>query len=352
MERMKQMKKTPRKEVMERSAAAGWKGVARPLGFALGLAIALGLAHTTAAAGTVRLKDGSVIHGVIVSQKDSLIIIQSKSMGLVAVKSEEVTWIGSADSETAAIASATGASPAGSSQAGTASAHAENGAPNPIRDPADQALFFMPTAFLPPAKAISFRDFELFFLTLGFSPTAMTSLSAGFLFPISPDFQLLTAGIKQRVWEAPDGRLALALTGNFTKPIGNLEFGSTFLLNSNLVGGYRSETGSGVHLAMGYLGARTVDEDYDGDESYEWNGSFAFALGGEARIGPHAKFIGEFLSALPVGTGADVDGGLLTVGVRIHGERISADIAGTRPITESDLGSLLLWPLLVVSYRY
>jgi hypothetical protein len=347
MERMKRMKKIPRMEIMECATAGGWKNIARPRRFAMGLAIALGMAITAAAAGTVRLKDGSVIHGDIVSQKDSLVIIQSKSMGLVAVKSEEVTWIGAAESETAAMASATGAA-----QAGTAPALAEDGASNPARDPADQALFFMPTAFLPPAKAISFRDFELFFLTLGYSPTAMTSLSAGFLFPISPDFQLLTAGIKQRVWEAPDGHLALALTGNFTKPIGDLEFGSTFLLNSNLVGGYRNETGSGVHLAMGYLGARTVDEDFQGDESYDWNGSFAFALGGEARIGPHAKFIGEFLSALPFGAGTDVDGGLLTVGVRIHGDRISADIAGTRPITDSDLGSLLLWPLLVVSYRY
>jgi hypothetical protein len=327
------------------------------LRFAIGVAVALGVSITVASAGTVRLKDGSVIHGDIVSQKDSLVIIQSKSMGLVAVKSEEVTWIGSADSEPAAIASASGASPAGASPAGASAVAASSTSVGgeealPAREPADQALFFMPTAFLPPAKVFSFRDFELFFLTFGYTPTAMTSLSAGFLFPISPEFQLLTAGIKQRLWEAPDGHLALALTGNFTKPIGDMDLGSSFLLNSNLVGGYRNGTGSGVHLAMGYLGARTVDEDSRGGESYDWNGSLTFAIGAEGRIGPHAKFIAEYLSALPFGVEADVDGGLLTVGFRIHGERISADIAGTRPLTDSDLGSFFMWPLLVVSYRY
>lgn len=43
-------------------------------------------------------------------------------------------------------------------------------------DPSDQALFFMPTAFMPPKDSVAFRDFELLFLTLGVSPTSTTSI--------------------------------------------------------------------------------------------------------------------------------------------------------------------------------
>jgi hypothetical protein len=43
---------------------------------------------------------------------------------------------------------------------------------------------------------------------------------------------------------------------------------------------------------------------------------------------------------------------LLSFGLRLHGEHLAADIAGTRPITSGDLGSFFLMPLLVVSYRY
>ena len=66
----------------------------------------------------------------------------------------------------------------------------------------DQALFFLPTAFLPPAGSFTFRDFELFFMTLGYSPSARTAISAGLLFPVSSEVQVLTTGIKQNLWSA------------------------------------------------------------------------------------------------------------------------------------------------------
>jgi len=328
-------------KMLSMAAAAVW-------GFSAGAALA----------GTVSLADGTVIQGDIVDRKDSLITIESKSLGRITLPAKEVTWIGTSNggrsglenkSENASANAFANTSETGSTETAEGSKPSDG---SPIREPSDQALFFMPTAFTPPAKSFSFRDFELLFITMGYSPTDMTSISGGFLFPVSPDLQLLTAGIKQRLWEDPDGTTALAVTGNITKPLGDLSDDNSFFVNANLVAGKRNETGSGIHAAIGYLGAKTLKDDIGGDKTYDWHGSFTYALGAEGRLTPHVKFIAEYLSAVPFGEGANIGGGLLTMGLRLHGDRLSADIAGTRPITDSDLGSFFMWPMLVVSYRY
>jgi hypothetical protein len=316
------------------------------------------LGSVAAQAGSIRLGDGSVLQGEIVERKDSTVVIRSKSLGTVTVAARELASdVGGADG-------------AGSitRDTGLATVSAANGkadrpdavkrpAAGPMREPSDQALFFLPTAFTPPARAVTFRDFELFFLTLGYSPTDATSLTAGALFPISPEVQVLTAGIKQRLWHSRDGMSALAVTGNITKPIGDFVDDSPLFMNSNLVYGNRNETGSGIHAAVGYLAARQETEEYDSRSGtyrdvQEWNGGYTWGIGAEGRLTPHIKAIGEYVSAAPFGDAADFDGGLLTLGVRLHGENLSADIAGTRPITEGDLGSFIFFPMLVVSYRY
>ncbi|MBW8890510.1 MAG: hypothetical protein JF616_22385 [Fibrobacteres bacterium] len=169
-------------------------------------------------------------------------------------------------------------------------------------DPSDQALFFMPTAFLPPAGAFSFRDFELLFLTFGYSPGERTALSVGFLFPVLPGLQVGTIGLKRNLWS--DGsRAALSITGSLTKPLGDGPPDDVGIFaNSNLIASKRFEGSDGeeyfgMHGAIGYLGHR---------ERY---------------------------------------------GFRLHGERLAADIAGLRPFTGTGVGKIILWPLLVVSYR-
>ena len=325
-------------------------------------AAAIGLAVGLCGAETIRLADGSVIQGEIVLRDDSTVTIRSQSLGTVTVPARVLA---SGDSlptdrtgEGARSADGSGAalkeSAAGSGRERSAVSGREPSA-IPGREPSDQALLFMPTAFTPPARAFTFRDFELFFLTMGYAPTDATSLTGGFLFPISSEVQILTAGAKQRLWQSADGLTASALTANFTKPLGDLGDDLSYFLNSNLVVGKRTADGFGVHAAIGYLGARTIESVYDGfkeEEEYDWNGSFTYAVGMETRLTPHVKILAEYLSAVPVGTGADIDGGLLSLGVRLHGDRLSADIAGTRPIGEGDFDSFLFWPLLVVSYRY
>src|SRR5688500_4060539 len=120
----------------------------------------------------------------------------------------------------------------------------------------------MPTAFTPPAGSFTFRDFELFFLTMGLAPTDATSLTVGFLFPISSEFQILTAGAKQRLWQSADSLTAAALTANFSRPFGELGDDMSYFLNSNLVVGKRTGNGYGFHAALGYLGARTFDSEW------------------------------------------------------------------------------------------
>jgi hypothetical protein len=277
----------------------------------------LALAAGLAGADSIRLSDGSVLRGQIVERNDSIVIIETPALGRISLPAARVP------------SAPTAADPE----------KAES-----VRDPSDQALFFLPTAFTPPARSFTFRDFELFFLTLGYSSTDATSFTGGFLFPISSEVQVLTFGFKQRVIQSQDGLGALAVTGNFTKPIVDGS-GSALLINTNLVAGKRTAGGAGVHAALGYLGAQTDDGD--------WNGAFSFGFGAEGRLTPHVKALAEFVSAVPAGKDFDINGGLLTLGIRLHGDRLAADIAGTRPMIKGESAEgLLFWPLLVVSYRY
>jgi hypothetical protein len=228
-------------------------------------------------------------------------------------------------------------------------------------DPSDQALFFMPTAFLPPAGAFTFRDFELLFLTFGYSPGARTSLSLGFLFPVLPSIQVGTLGFKQNLWSDGSGA-ALSITGNLTQPLGEGPPDDVgFFANSNLVASKRLQGPDGkehfgIHGAVGYLGHRERytkyrDTEEQATSAWKWQGDFDYGIGCDAVLTPHAKFLVEYVSAAPFEADNSFKGGLLSFGFRLHGERLAADIAGLRPFTGTGVGEIFLWPLLVVSYR-
>lgn len=59
----------------------------------------------------------------------------------------------------------------------------------------------------------------------------------------------------------------------------------------------------------------------------------------------------EYLNALPF-TPEEESIGVLTLGFRLHGTRLSADIAGFRPVVDAGMGDLLFYPLLNVGYRF
>ena len=190
----------------------------------------------------------------------------------------------------------------------------------------------LPTAFTPPAHSFAFRDFELVFLSMGYSPTATTSLTGGTFFPISGSFGVLSLGVKQQVYNA-DGT-AIALTGGTVLPLES-DFETVF--HGGAVVSHRFAAGGhddafGLHAAAGYV----------------WNedgGEGLLGFGAEARLGGRAKFIAEFISAQE----NSLDGAI-NLGISLHGERLSADIVGVRPL-ETD-GDFLFFPLVIVNYRF
>jgi hypothetical protein len=267
----------------------------------------------------IRLDDGTVIRGEVVSQNDSTITMDSENLGRVVIKRKRIVSSPVKDSEF---------------EPKSVTRHLD-------ADPIAHALVLMPTAFLPPQGSIVFRDFELLFLTLGFSPTATTSIVAGAMFPISSEFNAVTVGVKQGVYQNKTATSALAVVGNVTMPIGSDINEAGFLWLVNMVGSQSVTTAINVHAAVGGIGAQGSGASVQG---------MSFGLGADARITKNVKFLAEVLRG-----GVSFDPGssatLVNAGFRLHGERLSADICAMRPIGE-DFGGLLFIPLINVGYRF
>jgi hypothetical protein len=289
-------------------------------------------------AADIRLDDGSVVRGEIQERNDSSVVIVSEALGTLRIPLRRVV---------AGLPALAGA------QEGRARLR--------DRDPSGNALFFLPTAFTQQQGDFTFRDFELLFLTLGYAVTDATNITFGALFPVTSEFQLFTAGFKQRLAASEDRTSAAALTGSVTKPVSNDVEGLDLLLNGNLVvsrrfpGDFFSDA-FGVHGALGYAGVSYKEEAYDEDcfcyrSERRWQANLSFGGGAEIRLTSNAKFMVEYLNALPF-TPEEENIGLLTLGFRLHGNRLSADIAGIRPVSDADMGDVLFYPLLNVGYRF
>ncbi len=285
----------------------------------------------------LRLEDGSVVRGELMERNDSVVVVLTESLGELRIPARRVVG-GLPESPDPEKASMTPRD----------------------RDPSGHALFFLPTAFTPHRGAFTFRDFELLFLTLGYSATDATSFTLGGLFPITSEFQLFTFGAKHRLWISENRDLAAALTASFTKPVSDASDGLDYLVNGNLVvsrrfSDERFTDAFGLHGALGYAGISYKDERFDYDcfcdrSKRRWEDNVSFGFGGEIRLTPNAKLMAEYLSAAPFNP--EEDGiGVMTIGFRLHGTRLSADIAGFRPVGE-DAGDLIFLPLLNVGYRF
>lgn len=273
-------------------------------------------AAAPAAAQSIRLNDGTVLRGSVVSENDSTVTVRTEELGLVTIKRNRITLLPVRDTSVVAVRA-------------------------PVDpDPIGHALVLMPTAFTPSKGSLVFRDFELLFLTLGYSPTASTSIVAGAMFPVTTEFNAFTLGIKQGVYQTANQ--AIAVVGNVTVPVGTNIDGEGFLWLLNAVGSYRFKPGFGVHGAVGGVGVqgRGASEQ-----------SLSLAAGTDVRVGPYFKLLGEVLRG-----GTTFDPGssltLVNVGVRIHGERLSADIAAMRPVGADFSTDLLFIPLINVGYRF
>jgi hypothetical protein len=276
------------------------------------------LGSTSIGASEIKLVDGTVFHGEIIAEADSFVIIHTENLGDLKVNPALIIKSSSVES----------------SQVTSRMRRRKDS------DPSGHALFFLPTAFVPPRGTVTFRDFELFFLNFGYSITNSTVISGGFLFPITTEYQILTAGFKQQLWSSKTEQTAIALTGNATMPFEQLEDKTVLFLNSNLVASRRYSSSEfsdafGIHAGIGYAGAAYEEDVWNyTTSSYHrrWKSQDNYSFGGgiEYRVTPHSKFMLEMLSATPFDFEAQ-NFGLLTIGIRLHGDRLSADIAGFRP---------------------
>ncbi len=267
----------------------------------------------------IRLDDGTVIRGEVKSQTDSTIVMESENLGLITIKRNRIVSSPVKDSEF---------------DAKSVTRHLD-------ADPIGHALVLMPTAFLPPKGSIVFRDFELLFLTLGYSPTATTSIVAGAMFPVSTEFNAITVGVKQGLYQNNAATTAVAVVGNVTVPVGTNINDAGFLWLASLVGSQRVAPGFNVHGAVGGIGAQGSGENVQG---------FSFGFGTDYRLTQNVKFLAEVLRG-----GVSFDPGsnatLINVGFRLHGERLSADICAMRPVG-NNFTDVLFLPLINVGYRF
>jgi hypothetical protein len=295
-------------------------------------------AASIAFAEAFKLKDGSLIFGEQISRSDSGLVIRTKHLGDIRVDPGSLACTG-----TEAL--------------GQAYCSDER----ITEDPEGEALFLVPTAFTPPKNSGSFRDAELLLLNVGFAPTASTSLTGGFLFPVTSEMQMLTGAIKQRLFLSDSGNAALAVSGSITKPYGDFSTKTRLRYEAAAIFSLRSRTtvgnfqdGVGLHAALGYVWEKQRGEYLGYPSRYAsdlWRNQVSFGCGAEIRLTRHVKLIGEFTNVQPLFFDSDEIKGLINFGLRLHGAKLAADLAGIRPVTDEDLGNFFAFPLITISYR-
>ena len=210
-------------------------------------------------------------------------------------------------------------------------------------DPLENALFMLPTAHTPARGSVIFRDFQLVFLTLGYSPTSTTTIVIGGLFPIFTNFNVLTFGVKQGLYNNPQDGLAFAVNGNVSIPISSTIEGNNFVWYASGVASYRIAEAVGIHGSVGIIGAGSSHDS-------ENIRNALIGAGLDWRLSRSIKFISEFWTGVTLFE--DVNNvSLLNFGIRIHGEHLAADIAAMRPLGAGD-SELFLIPLVTIGYRF
>jgi hypothetical protein len=281
---------------------------------------------------TLHLKNGSVLVGERLRVEDSSVVFRLEGIGEIHIPKNE-------------LSGDTLSPPPSNSER----AEETEGAGV---DPSQHILVMMPTAFTAPAGTWSFEDFELLFLTLSYSPTSSTAVTLGALFPVDPgDIEVLTLGLKQRLYQTPGGHMALAVTGDFSKLMGDNSDESAFW-TANLVGSmtfhdtHSGDEEMGLHAAIGEAGSLQSENN----DNPHVNNGLSWALGYEMRLTPHAKFLVEYLNGGEF-LGSSTNESIFNIGFRIHGQHLSADICGFRLLDE-DMGNIFLIPMVNIGYRF
>lgn len=254
----------------------------------------------------LELIDGSVIRGRIESIGARTIVISTRHAGRLTIERTNVREI---------RRSADGVAPA----------------TRLVTDPDYNTVMLAPTAETLDAGDVYFRNFELFFINVGYAPSDAIDLSAGTLIPVSGDFVLGTLGAKVRLLSREKAPVGLALTASV------LYVDDEAFVTVGGVAGIGNRERS-LNLAVNR-------SEGSGEDSGLW-----FMLAADARLTNRSKFIIEYGNSTEAIGDDDEDdfNGLINVGIRWFGERMSFTLSGIRPL-EATGGDFFLFPLAMFS---
>ena len=257
----------------------------------------------TAAYDEILLKDGTLLRGDIIEERDDLVIFETRSLGRLEIQRAQIVRI----------------APRGMIS-------------GVLTDPDQNSIMFCPTPATLPKGDFYFRDFELFILNFGFGITDGIDISVGTLFPVSSSVLMLSIGGKIRVLDRDRSPIGLALIGNYTT-LKDTRFG--------MVG---AVAGIGdVHKSLNLAVNRTFDDDDEQGTTY--------IAGADIQIGRRSKIFAEFFnSSMLLGDDKDLKG-FINIGIRWFGRAHSFSLSGFRPLVE-DSGSFIAFPMVMYSRHW
>lgn len=252
----------------------------------------------------ILLKDGNVLRGNIVEEREDVVVFESESIGRLEIPRANIKRLARRNATSGVFA-----------------------------DPDQNTIMFCPTPATLPKGDAYFRDFELFILNFGAGLTDALDVSVGTLFPISSDVLMLSVGAKVRLVDRDAGGFGLALTGSYTR-LEEIQFGS--LGGVAGIGNARRS----LNLALNYA------FNNDGDnETY-------VLIGGDVQTGRSSKFIAEYFNASQLLDDETDDlHGFINLGVRFFGENHSFSLTGFRPLVD-DSGSFIAFPMVMYSRHF
>jgi hypothetical protein len=261
-------------------------------------------------ADTLLFIDGTAIKGEIITEDDERVLILTESMGTVEILRDRIDRIEYEDVGGKAFRTS---------------------------DPDINSVMLSPTPATLPKGDMYFRSFELILLNYGYSLTNTTDLSIGALFPISSTWNFVSLGIKQMVLDRTRHNVGVAVSGNLTVPAKDA---SSFGLLTGIIG--IGDPDRSLNIT---LGASIVEDNEAG---------FFYLVGADYRVSERIKLIAEFGNEANFIEDDDDENirGVVNVGVRIFGEKISAALSGIRPIWDGDGDSFLAFPLVSVSVHF
>jgi hypothetical protein len=253
----------------------------------------------------VTLIDGSTVYGRIVREDDTLVVLESDSLGTMRIPRERIRGI---EYETAQPSSTS----------------------NWREDPDRNSLLLAPTAETLPQGDVYYRNFMILFNNLGYAVTDDLNLSVMAAFPVTSDVRIVSLGAKFRLVSRDRSPVSLATA-----------FSTWIVDDENL------STVSGIMSAGNSRRSFTAAVNYgfaDGD------GELFFLLGADLQVGAGTKLIAEYGNSESAISDENDFKGILNVGFRLFWENVSFTLTGFRPLEET--GEFIAFPLAMFSAHF